>query len=86
MVPEFKKQERNINYMNVDALMELEQDIVKAKFMADILFSETAEDTERGLCREEHERLANISSILIDYLAAAKQEITRLEAELYGKD
>ena len=72
--------------MNVDALMELEQNIIKAKCMADILFNETVENTESGLCKEEHEQLSNISSILIDYLAAAKQEVLRLEAELYGKD
>ena len=66
--------------MNKDELLELEQDIAKAKCIADILFSETAEATDNlYLGKEYHERISNISSILVDYLAAAKEEINRLE-------
>lgn len=73
--------------MNTDELLELEQDIIKAKCIADILFSETAEATETiSFNKEYHERFANMASILVDYLAAAKHEIERLEVMINGKN
>ena len=72
--------------MSIDELIELEQDITKAKVIADILFSETMENDEKTISNEEHEKLAHLSSILIDYLAAAKQEISRIEVILDGKN
>ena len=71
--------------MNTDELLELEQDITKAKCIADILFSEMAEATANlSLGKEYHERLADITSILVDYMAAAKKEINRLEMIING--
>lgn len=73
--------------MNTDELLELEQDISKAKCMADIIFSETAAATEMtGFNKAYRERFADMASILVDYLAAAKQEIERLEVAINGKN
>lgn len=73
--------------MNIDELMELEQDITKAKCIADIFFAETAEATETiAFNKEYHKRFADLASILVDYLAAAKQEIERLEVMINGKN
>ena len=71
--------------MNVDELIELEQELRKAKIIADILFSDVAENVNESIPAADHERYADLSGILVDYLAAANKEIIRLEKMAYGK-
>ncbi len=70
--------------MSTDDLLDLEQSIEKAKCVADILFSETAEAAQTRASKAYQERFFNLTSVIVDYLAAAKKEIERLENTING--